>query len=119
MKSGKARKLKGAKRKHKQVYSTSEARSRMAEVLDTAQADAAIIGFERYGRTRAVLVPPEAIYMLAGLGQLVPSSARRKIEKGARLFISNAPDRLRARRKSGRAASRKAAAVTRTRAKRA
>ena len=39
------------------VYSTSEARATFAEALETAQVDNAVIGFDRYGRTIAALVP--------------------------------------------------------------
>ena len=43
------------------VLSTSEARANFAEALETAQVDNAVIGFDRYGRTVAALVPVEAI----------------------------------------------------------
>ncbi|ANP46544.1 hypothetical protein [Candidatus Viadribacter manganicus] len=75
------------------VLSTSEARANFAEALETAQVDNAVIGFDRYGRTVAALVPVEAIYMLAGLGKLVDAVTRKEIEEGARAFANNVPYR--------------------------
>lgn len=75
------------------VLSTSEARANFAEALETAQVDNALIGFDRYGRTVAALVPVEAIYMLAGLGRLVPPATRKEIEEGAIAFAHNVPYR--------------------------
>lgn len=75
------------------VLSTSEARANFAEALETAQVDNALIGFDRYGRTVAALVPVEAVYMLAGLGKLVDPATRREIEEGAIAFAHNVPYR--------------------------
>jgi hypothetical protein len=75
------------------VLSTSEARANFAEALETAQVDNALIGFDRYGRTVAALVPVEAIYMLAGLGKLVDPATRKQIEEGAIAFAHNVPYR--------------------------
>jgi hypothetical protein len=75
------------------VLSTSEARANFAEALETAQVDNALIGFDRYGRTVAALVPVEAIYMLAGLGKLVDPATRKEIEEGAIAFAHNVPYR--------------------------
>ncbi len=75
------------------VLSTSEARANFAEALETAQVDNALIGFDRYGRTVAALVPVEAIYMLAGLGKLVDAATRKEIEEGAVAFAHNVPYR--------------------------
>lgn len=75
------------------VLSTSEARANFAEALETAQVDNAVIGFDRYGRTVAALVPVEAIYMLAGLGRLVDPTTRKEIEDGAIAFANNVPYR--------------------------
>jgi hypothetical protein len=55
--------------------------------------DNAIIGFDRYGRTVAALVPVEAIYMLAGLARLVDSNTRKDIERSANAFARNVPYR--------------------------
>jgi hypothetical protein len=75
------------------VLSTSEARANFAEALETAQVDNAVIGFDRYGRTVAALVPVEAIYMLAGLGKHVDATTRKEIEDGAMAFAQNVPYR--------------------------
>lgn len=75
------------------VLSTSEARANFAEALETAQVDNALIGFDRYGRTVAALVPVEAIYMLAGLGRLVDAATRKEIEEGAIAFARTVPYR--------------------------
>jgi hypothetical protein len=75
------------------VLSTSEARANFAEALETAQVDNAVIGFDRYGRTVAALVPVEAIYMLAGLGKHVDATTRKEIEDGAIAFARNVPYR--------------------------
>lgn len=73
------------------VLPSSEARANFSETLETAQVDNTVIGFERYGRTVAALVPVEAIYMLAGLGELVDDRTREEILAGARLFAHNVP----------------------------
>jgi hypothetical protein len=80
------------------VYSTSEARANFAEAIETAQLDSAVIGFDRYGRTVAALVPIEAIYMLAGREDAIAPEVRNKIERGARSFVQhNVPNRIGAR----------------------
>ena len=76
------------------VYSTSEARANFAEALETAQVDNAVIGFDRYGRTIAALVPVEAIYMLAGKGNLIAPSVRAEIESFSLQFIQSVPSRV-------------------------
>lgn len=73
------------------VLSTSEARAHFAEALETAHVDKAVIGFDRYGRTVAALVPVEAVYMLAGLGRLVPAATRKDIGGAAAVFARNVP----------------------------
>lgn len=86
-KAGRGRKAKAP------VLSTSEARANFAEALETAQVDNAVIGFDRYGRTVAALVPVEAVYMLAGMSKLVDPATRKEIEKGAVTFAENVPYR--------------------------
>jgi hypothetical protein len=76
------------------VYSTSEARANFAEALETAQVDNAVIGFDRYGRTIAALVPVEAIYMLAGKGSMIAPAVREEIESFARQFVQSVPSRV-------------------------
>lgn len=110
MKSVKELRKKAASRTRKkaQVYSTSEARANFAEALETAQVDSAVIGFDRYGRTVAALVPIEAIYMLAGLGKRVPAATRKAIEAGALDFVNNVPNRLTGAAAEGRPAKKAA-----------
>jgi hypothetical protein len=96
MKSIKDLRKKAASRERKSapIYSTSEARANFAEALETAQLDSAVIGFDRYGRTVAALVPVEAIYMLAGLGDDLDRGVRGKIKRAAHLFVHNVPNRI-------------------------
>jgi endonuclease YncB( thermonuclease family) len=96
MKSVKDLRRKAAKRTAKTapVYSTSEARANFAEALETTQLDSAVIGFDRYGRTVAALVPVEAIYMLAGLGGKIDAGTRQKIDRAARVFVAQVPNRV-------------------------
>lgn len=79
-----------AVKKTPKVLSTSQARANFAEALETAQIDKAVIGFDRYGRTVAALVPVEAVYMLGGQGRLVPAALRKQIARGAALLVHNA-----------------------------
>lgn len=81
-------------RKKTQVYSTSEARANFAEALETAQVENAVIGFDRYGRTVAALVPVEAIYMLAGMGHMIGQGVREEIESSAQQFVHDVPSRV-------------------------
>jgi hypothetical protein len=96
MKSVKELRRKAAKRAAKTapVYSTSEARANFAEALETTQLDSAVIGFDRYGRTVAALVPVEAIYMLAGQGGKIEPGTRQKIDRAARAFVAQVPNRI-------------------------
>lgn len=75
------------------LLSTSQARAHFAEALETAQVENAVIGFDRYGRTVAALVPVEAIYMLAGMGKMIDRETRKDIEKGALAFAHSVPYR--------------------------
>lgn len=76
------------------VYSTSEARANFAEALETAQVDNAVIGFDRYGRTIAALVPVEAIYMLAGKAHMIAPGVREEIESFSQQFVQSVPSRV-------------------------
>jgi hypothetical protein len=92
------------------VYSTSEARANFAEALETAQVDNAVIGFDRYGRTIAALVPVEAIYMLAGMGHMIAPGVREEIAGFSRQFVHSVPSRVSAPERAPRQARRKRAA---------
>lgn len=76
------------------VYSTSEARANFAEALETAQVDNAVIGFDRYGRTIAALVPVEAVYMLAGMGHMISPAVREEIAAFSQQFVRSVPSRV-------------------------
>ncbi len=76
------------------VYSTSEARANFAEALETAQVENAVIGFDRYGRTIAALVPVEAVYMLAGKGHMIAPGVREEIEAFSNQFVQSVPSRI-------------------------
>lgn len=80
-------KARSAKRAH--VYSTSDARANFAEALESAQVDKAIVGFDRYGRPVAALVPMDAIRILAGYEDRVDPALRVRLRKMARVFLSN------------------------------
>ncbi|MGE3250052.1 MAG: hypothetical protein AB7J28_02805 [Hyphomonadaceae bacterium] len=75
------------------VYSTSEGRAHFADVLQATSMDKAIIGFDRYGRSVAALVPIEAIRMLAGRDDQVSQDEKRRIKRMAQLLLSNVPER--------------------------
>jgi hypothetical protein len=74
-----------------QMYSTSQARANFAEALGIAQVENTVIGFDRYGRLVAALVPIDAVRMLAGQSASVDPAVRAKIERMARLFLYNTP----------------------------
>ena len=85
--------MKTAKKKsNTRIRSTSEARANFAEALETARSDGAIIGFDRYGRTVAALVPVEAVYVLAGMSDNVSPAVRASIKRQAASFIEAAPN---------------------------
>ncbi|MBI3437628.1 MAG: hypothetical protein HY054_03065 [Proteobacteria bacterium] len=85
MTSGTALKKNAAK---KQTISTSEARANFAEALDLAQEESTVIGFDRYGKLVAALVPIDAVRMLAGRGEEVEPAVRGKIERMSRIFLT-------------------------------
>lgn len=82
-------KKKSTTRNGKQVLSTSEARANFAEALETARAQGAIIGFDRYGRTIAALVPVEAVYVLAGQADAVSPAVRASLKRQAASFLGS------------------------------
>ena len=102
------------------VYSTSEARANFAEALETAQVDNAVIGFDRYGRTIAALVPVEAVYMLAGMGHMISPGVREEIASFSQQFVQSVPSRVAASEPAPRAkkAAKKAAPKKKPKGKR-
>ena len=121
MKSVKELRRKAARRSAKTapVYSTSEARANFAEALETVQLDSAVIGFDRYGRTVAALVPVEAIYILIGLGGKIDPDIRQKIDRAGRKFVASVPNRVSKKlaRKAGPPAKKKTASAANAKAK--
>lgn len=77
--------------KKARMYSTSEGRANFAEALESAQVEHAVVGFDRYGRPLAALVPIDAVRMIAGQAQDVDPALREKIMRSARLFLANVP----------------------------
>ncbi len=75
------------------IFSTSQARADFAHNLKTAQLKNAVIGFDRYGQLVAALVSIDAVRILAGRGREVAPAVREKIERLARLFLHNVPER--------------------------
>lgn len=71
-----------------QTISTSEARANFAEALGMAHEENTVIGFDRYGRLVAALVPIDAVRMLAGRSEEVEPSVRSKIERMSRIFLT-------------------------------
>ena len=95
MKSVKELRQKEADRQTKRtlVYSTSEGRANFAEALESAQVQNAVVGFDRYGRPVAALVPIDAVRMLAGLDKKVEPATREKIRRMAQIFLQNVPEK--------------------------
>lgn len=111
MRSVKDLRKKEAKRPAKQspVYSTSEARANFAATLDAAQRENAVIGFDRYGRVVAVVVPVEAAYILAGLEREVSPARRAEIKQAALLFVRSVPTRISKKKAPAKKAKKKSA----------
>lgn len=76
--------------------STSKARANFAGAVGEAQAKHAIVGFERYGKLVAALVPVDAVRLLAGAP--VDRPTREAIIANAQLFIKAAPPAKAAKR---------------------
>jgi len=89
----------------KPTISTSEARANFAEALGLAQEESTVIGFDRYGKLVAALVPIDAVRMLAGRGEDVTPAVRNKIERMSRVFLQAALQRHARAGREGREAS--------------
>src|SRR5512145_685833 len=81
-------------------FSTSAGRANLARALETTDREKTVVGFDRYNRPVAALVPIEAVSILAGQGEQVDPAVRAKIVRMAKLFVST----LRPHQKSARAA---------------
>src|SRR6185312_11273951 len=87
-------KKKAARAPKKQTLSTSEARANFAEALGMAQEENTVIGFDRYGKLVAAVVPIDAVRMLAGRSADVDPAVRSKIERMSRIFLHAAPKKV-------------------------
>jgi hypothetical protein len=67
-------------------FSTSKGRANFARALKTTDRQKTVVGFARYNRPVAALVPVEAVAMLAGEGAKVAPDVRAKIVRMARQF---------------------------------
>lgn len=87
-------KKKAARASKKQTLSTSKARANFAEALGMAQEENTVIGFDRYGKLVAAVVPIDAVRMLAGRSADVDPAVRAKIERMSRIFLHAAPQKI-------------------------
>ena len=71
----------------KQTLSTSQARANFADALGMAQEQSTVIGFDRYGKLVAAVVPIDAVRMLAGRAKEVAPAVRAKIERMAATML--------------------------------
>ena len=70
-------------KKLRALYSTSEGRQKMADLLQQTYGDKAVIGFDRYGRYLGALVPIEAVQMLAGEGDRIEDDVKERIRRSS------------------------------------
>jgi cyanophycinase-like exopeptidase len=89
-------KKKLARAAKKQMLSTSQARANFAEALGMAHEENTVIGFDRYGKLVAAVVPIDAVRMLAGRSNEVEPAVRSKIERMSRIFLHAAPQEVEA-----------------------
>ena len=73
-----------------QTLSTSHARANVADALGMAQEQSTVIGFDRYGKLVAAVVPIDAVRMLAGRAKEVAPGVRAKIERMAASMLQAA-----------------------------
>lgn len=78
-------------------FSTSKGRANLAAALATAAREKTIVGFDRYRKPIAALVPIDAVRMLAGQDGSVEPAVRDRIMRTARVFVAA----LQASRKAG------------------
>jgi hypothetical protein len=83
-------------------FSTSQGRANFARALETTDQEKTVIGFDRYNRPVAALVPIEAVSMLAGQTGGVDPAVRAKIVRMAKLFLAAMPAETATRRVSAR-----------------
>jgi hypothetical protein len=103
-------------------FSTSKGRANLAAALATAARDKTIVGFDRYRKPIAALVPIDAILMLSGQDGSVDPAVRDRIVRTARVFVaamqsSRGGGRAPAAKKQPRKAAPKKKASKRSKAK--
>jgi len=104
-------------------FSTSQGRANFARALETTDLEKTVVGFDRYNRPVAALVPIEAVSMLAGQTGGVDPAVRAKIVRMAKLFLAAMPAnkksarRAPARKRTKTRAVKKRKAAKRTKAK--
>jgi len=76
-----------SKREKTRSVSTSKGRANLARALSTTEREKTIVGFDRYRRPVAALVPIDAVYMLAGQDGQVTPAVRDRIGRVARAFV--------------------------------
>lgn len=81
-------------------FSTSEGRANFAQALVKTDREKTVVGFARYKRTVAALVPIDAVHMLAGRDSEIDPSVRAHIARMARLFLAGTPQAKKGARKS-------------------
>ena len=74
------------------VYSTTDGRQQLHDILQDIYGDKAVIGFDRYGRVLGAVVPMEAVAMLAGHTEHVDDYTRNRIEKAAEQLMKQTND---------------------------
>jgi hypothetical protein len=100
-------------------FSTSQGRANFARALVTTDQEKTVVGFDRYNRPVAALVPIEAVAMLAGQSGEVDPAVRAKIVRMARLFLAVMPAKKKVARRFPTARRAKAKAAKKKSAKRA
>lgn len=68
-------------------FSTSVGRANFARALETTDREKTVVGFDRYNKPVAALVPIEAVSMLAGQDSDIDPQVRAKIMRMARIFL--------------------------------
>ena len=99
-------------------FSTSQGRANFARALETTDQEKTVVGFDRYNRPVAALVPIEAVSMLAGQNAGVDPAVRARIVRMARLFLSAMPPAKKAARKTAKRKKAKAKPAKKKTAKR-
>jgi len=74
------------------VYSTTDGRQQLHDILQDTYGEKAVIGFDRYGRVLGAVVPMEAVVMLAGQQGQVDGDMQRRIQRAAQRLMQKVND---------------------------